>query len=102
MMITLLYYHVNANYWYLWALLISFIDLFSIYVIIKASKRTFNRKKRSFNETSTQFILWKVSFRGATFYLLLLITSNSFGSAAFHALYEFHICLFILYCSQFI
>lgn len=39
----------------------------------------------------SQFVLWKLSFYGTIFYLLLLIPSILFGSAAFYALYEYYI-----------
>merc|ERR1719203_1233406 len=38
-----------------------------------------------------QFLLWKVGCYGTIFYLLLLIPSILFGSAAFYALYEYYI-----------
>jgi len=40
---------------------------------------------------ASQFVLWKLSFYGTIFYLLLLIPSILFGSAAFYALYEYYI-----------
>merc|ERR1711933_391562 len=39
----------------------------------------------------SQFVLWKLNFYGTIFYLLLLIPSILFGSAAFYALYEYYI-----------
>eukprot|EP01083_Nonionella_stella_P046213 123719_1 len=40
---------------------------------------------------ASQFLLWKLNFYGTIFYLLLLIPSILFGSAAFYALYEYYI-----------
>merc|ERR1711997_1013632 len=39
----------------------------------------------------SQLALWKAGYYGTIFYLLLLIPSILFGSAAFYALYEYYI-----------